>query len=100
MISISLVGEIEFWLYIHGEGEEFYLHYDFWPSVPKIHHVRRPEASTDFVIKKSTEISDGNCYPAKEYSYFGNCNIKSSINDIKYSHICLVCRIRIIFSKL
>ena len=64
---------MEFWLYIHGEGEEFFLHYDYWPSVPKIHHVRFPEVSTDFVIKKSTEISDENCYWAKEYSYFGNC---------------------------
>ena len=51
MISISVVGGIEFWLYIHGEREEFFLHYDYWPSVPKIHHIRKPEVSTDFVIK-------------------------------------------------
>ena len=69
-IELLLVAEVEFWLYIHGEGEEFFLHYDFWPSVPRIHHVRKPEVSLDLVIKKTTEIMDENCI-SKEYSYFG-----------------------------
>ena len=69
-LELLLVGEVEFWLYIHGEGEEFFLHYDFWPSVPRIHHVRKPTVSLDLVIKKTTEIIANDCI-SKEYSYFG-----------------------------
>ena len=104
-VRLSLVGGMEFWLYIHGEGEEFFLHYDLWPSVPKFHHVKRPEASADFVIKKSMEISDGNCYWAKEYSYFGNFIIQASVNDIQYNQYkiyryALQGRVKILFLKL
>ena len=67
---MDFVGDVEFWLYVHGPGEEFYLHYDYWPTVPKIHHARRPEINLDLVVKKMTEISEDNCISDFD-SYFG-----------------------------
>ena len=66
-----MAGETEFWLYIHDVGEEFFLHYDFWPIVPRIYQTRKHEVSLDMVIEKRTEIGDDNCV-TKEYSHFGN----------------------------
>ena len=60
----------KFWSYIHDEGEEFFLNYNYWPGVTRSHLVRRAEVGVELVIKKTTDISDKNCV-SKEYSYFG-----------------------------
>ena len=59
-----------FWIYLHDKGEEYYLHYDYWPTVPPIYHVRKQEAVLDLVIKKELEISSDDCKNG-DYSYFG-----------------------------
>jgi len=68
------LNEDEFWLYIHGDGEEFYLHYDYWPSVPSMHYVKRHEVFLDVVVTKKIEIRDdeSGCLEEENYSYFGN----------------------------
>ena len=70
-MNLDFLGVVEFWLYIHGKGEEYFLHYDLWPNVPHIHHVRGPEVNIDMVIRKTTEISEENCNNEEDYSYFG-----------------------------
>ena len=70
ILFLTSLPNIEFWIYLHDEGEEYYLHYDFWPTVPPIYHVRKPEAQLDLVIKKELEISSDGCKNG-EYSYFG-----------------------------
>ena len=71
ILTLVLIGRVEFWLYIHGEGEEYFFHYDYWPYVPDIHHVRTPEVNLDIVVKKTTEISEEDCNDEEDYSYFG-----------------------------
>ena len=78
-LHFTFHAEVEFWLYIHDEGEEFFLHYDYWPSVPPIHHVRRPERSLDFVVTKRLEMASDGC-KEENYFYFGN----SFLKKIKY----------------
>jgi hypothetical protein len=70
-LLFTFYAEVEFWLYIHDEGEEFFLHYDYWPSVPPIKHVKQPEVSIDIVVTKTLEIEDEGCKD-ENYSYFGN----------------------------
>ena len=60
---------------MHDRGEEYYLHYDFWPSVPYIHHVKHKEYFTDLVVEKELEVQNEDCEKI-EYDYFGrylNC---------------------------
>ena len=72
-MELILFGEVDFWLYIHPVGEEYFLHYDFWANVPHIQHVRSAASSIDVVIKKTIETSAMNedCNDENEYSYFG-----------------------------
>jgi hypothetical protein len=62
--------ENEFWIYIHDEGEQFYLHYDYWPYVPPTHLVTREDSFVDTVIRKKLDVSSENCREGV-YSYFG-----------------------------
>ena len=63
----------EFWIYVHDKGEEYYLHYDFWPIVPFIHRSVTNEYFSDIVVRKELEIfdsDDDNC-SEEVYDYFG-----------------------------
>ena len=58
---------------MHDKGEQYYLHYDFWPNVPYIHESKPKEYSMDMVITKELEIEaeiDGSCMDGS-YNYFG-----------------------------
>ena len=70
IIALILAPEEEFWLYIHDEGEEFFLTYNYWPVVPRSHLIRRSVLGVEVVIKKTIDTSDNNCV-SKENSYFG-----------------------------
>ena len=61
----------EFLIYLHDKGEEYYLHYDFWPSVPFIHRSTKKEYFSDVVVRKELETYHENCQK-KSYDYFGN----------------------------
>ena len=60
----------EFWIYVHDRGEEYYLHYDFWPTVPFIHRSVIDEYFSDIVVRKELEIHQENC-KEETYDYFG-----------------------------
>ena len=70
VLYLTSLPNVEFWIYLHDKGEEYYLHYDLWPTVPPIYHVRKPEALLDLVIKKELKISSDDCKDG-DYSYFG-----------------------------
>ena len=69
-VTIQANYDSEFFVYVHDRGEEYYLHYDFWPSVPYIHHVEHKEYFTDLVVEKELEVQNENCEQRK-YDYFG-----------------------------
>ena len=71
----------EFWIYVHDRGEEYYLHYDFWPTVPFIHRSVTNEYFSDIVVRKELEIHQDNC-SEENYDYFGKFGIYSDL------HIC------------
>ena len=60
----------EFWIYVHDKGEEYYLHYDFWPNVPFIHHSTEEEYFADIVVNKKLDVEHENCRD-EDYNYFG-----------------------------
>ena len=69
-VTIQANYDSEFFVYVHDRGEEYYLHYDFWPSVPYIHHVKHKEYFTDLVVEKELEVQNENCEQRK-HDYFG-----------------------------
>ena len=74
-ITLVFKEDSEFWIYVHDKGEEYYLHYDFWPNVPFIHYSAKEEYFSDIVVKKELEIQNEKC-EKDSYDYFGkyeNC---------------------------
>ena len=69
-ITIKFKEKSDFWIYVHDRGEEFYLHYDFWPTVPFIHHSTEEEYFADIVVKKELEVQNEKC-SEESYDYFG-----------------------------
>ena len=69
-ITIKFKENSDFWIYVHDRGEEFYLHYDFWPSVPFIHHSTKEEYFADIVVRKELEVQNDKCSD-DSYNYFG-----------------------------
>ena len=67
---ITLNGTNQFWLYLHDKGEEYFLHYDYWPSVPFTHNSKDEELWVDIVVKKEVESKHERCN-AGSYYYFG-----------------------------
>ena len=70
MIEMDLLPKTEFWIYIHDQGAEYYLHYDYWPRIPASHQVKSDEEHIDMMIRKNVEHSNENCVVG-DYSYFG-----------------------------
>ena len=64
---LTFRADVEIRLYIHDAGEEFFLHYDFWPNAA---HIVRDEI-TDMAVTKKLEIAEEDCRK-ENYSYFGN----------------------------
>lgn len=71
----------EFWIYVHDRGEEYYLHYDFWPTVPFIHRSVTNEYFSDIVVRKELEIHQDNC-SEENYDYFGKFGIYGDLISI------------------
>lgn len=65
-------------MYVHDEGDEFYLHYDFWPKVPFIHHSQENEYFADIVVRKELEVKNEKCQDGN-YNYFGKSAIGKSV---------------------
>ena len=59
-------------MHFHGEGEEFYLHYDYWPYVHPVHHVSRHEKMVDFLVGKEVLMNSNEACKNENYSYLGN----------------------------
>ena len=57
-------------MYLHDKGEQFYLHYDLWPTVPFIHHSKPDEKFLDIVIEKQLQLHYENCNE-ETFRYFG-----------------------------
>ena len=70
MLRLTVHKDAEFWLYVHDTGEEYYLHYDFWPKVPFIYKTKSQEINMDIVVRKQLERANENC-KEQPYSYFG-----------------------------
>ena len=56
-----LNGTNEFLLYIHGKGEEYFLHYEYWPMAPYIYHSKNQEYWEDIAIEKELYIKNQDC---------------------------------------
>ena len=80
-VTIRVNSESEFLMYLHDKGEEYYLHYDFWPNVPYTHHAKKEEFFTDMVVKKELEVLTENCEPTN-YGYFGKLLITLLFNSL------------------
>ena len=76
-IRLLLVEEQEFWLYIHDEGEEFFLHYDYWPNIPFTYKSSGDTFWEEFGIQKQLQIkSSEDVCMEQNYDYFGkHCSI-------------------------
>ena len=70
-ITLVFKEDSEFWIYVHDEGEEYYLHYDFWPNVPFIHFSKKEEYFSDVVVKKELEVQQNDNCKEETYDYFG-----------------------------
>ena len=66
-----VLGNIEFWIYIHDIGEEYFLHHDAWPDIPIKYHVKKEDRAIDIVVEKEIRKTDKNCNLDEHYSYFG-----------------------------
>ena len=71
-LNLRVHVESNFWLYVHDKGEQYYLHYDYWPHVPYIHHSKPEDVSMDIIIEKNIDISNKDCNDGS-YNYFGKC---------------------------
>ena len=69
-ITLMCKEDSEFWIYVHDKGEEYYLHYDFWPNVIFTHYSTKKEYFSDIVVKKELEVKNDNCNE-ETYDYFG-----------------------------
>ena len=84
-MTLYLVQDKDFWIYFHDEGEEYFLHYDFWPNVPPFYHVRGKDMMIDFGVRKELEVSNDGCKSEVNYSYTGNSfTHKFSMTEIIY----------------
>ena len=51
-MKIILNEKNKFWLFLHEKGEEYFLHYDYWPYVPFNHHSQESEYFLDINVRK------------------------------------------------
>ena len=51
-MTIAINETSEIWLYLHARGEEYFLHYDYWPYVPFTHHFKDTEYWVDINVRK------------------------------------------------
>lgn len=71
-LHITIWEDAELSMYFHGEGEEFYLHYDYWPYVHPVHHVSRHEKMVDFLVGKEVLMNSDEGSINENYSYLDN----------------------------
>ena len=71
MIQFIAIKEVEFTIYIHDKGEEYFLHYDYWPAIPISYHVKSEDESIDIEAQKEIKHTDEKCEKREDYSYFG-----------------------------
>ena len=91
MMDIAVVKDIDIWIYIHEVGEEYFLHFDYWPTIPIKHYVRPEDTSTDIMAQKEIKSIEENCNHDEEYSYFGivYCNRGSNMKFMPYKLVYL-----------
>ena len=70
-IKFNVLNGTEFYIFIHDEGEEYYFHYDFWPTRPAKYHMKKTDEFLDIMVQKEIKISDKNCMKEDNYSYLG-----------------------------
>ena len=63
--------DIEFKIYIHDLGEEYFLHYDRRPARPMKYDVKERDRIIDILVQKNVMETDDNCDHNEDYSYFG-----------------------------
>ena len=62
MIAIHLGKDADTYFYVHDKGEQYFLHYDWWPELPFIYHVPpNTYSGVEFIIKKEIEMKDEHC---------------------------------------
>ena len=77
MFFFKLSNEIGFKIYIHDLGEEYFLHYDYWPTMPMQYDVKDKDRIIDIMVQKDVKETDENCEVGEDYSYFGKSKPKS-----------------------
>ena len=70
-------------MYLHDKGEQFYLHYDLWPTVPFIHHSKPDEKFLDIVIEKQLQLHYENCNE-ETFRYFGKYDKRGTRTKYEY----------------
>ena len=71
MIKIEIFDGIDCWIYVHDKGEQYFLHYDFWPTAQIKHLVKKEDEIMDILVQKEIKKSDENCKKDEGYFYFG-----------------------------
>ena len=69
-MAIGLNGTNQFKLYLHERGEEYFLHYDYWPYVPFTHHSKQEDIWVDVNLKK--EVFEEELYETNENIFVHN----------------------------
>ena len=77
MQSIAIIFDTanEFYVYVHDKGEEFYLHYDFWPKVPFIYHFKETDVFGDLFVRKEDELHLNEYCEEGTINYYGKYRI-------------------------
>ena len=69
-------GEDRISFYVHDTGEEYFLHYDYWPNVPFIYKSSGDIFWEEIVIRKQLQIRSGEACSKDQYNYFGSITTK------------------------
>ena len=62
----------DIWIYLLEPGDEFFLHFDYWPDpMPSVFRIKDNIKSQDVAIKKQETHVNNACKPIKEGTYVG-----------------------------
>ena len=59
-------------VYVHAKGEQYYLHYNWWPEMPFSYHVTPEDfIELELILKKEIELKEVGCDRTSHAKYFG-----------------------------
>ena len=77
MIVLNETNQLK--LYIHEKGEEFFLHYDYWPFVPFTYQPQQKDIWVDVNLRK--EVFNGVIINEKDKSLLVSDQVQEKVSD-------------------